>query len=75
MDEFKQASLQIQTRLFYEESNLVLLVSLCKDPYPRCKKYMESVVNLIEYMFQLLHSNWGSDNGLVVRRKAKSILG
>jgi hypothetical protein len=69
---FPQASQQIQTVLFYEEAYLIMLVGLCRDTVPRSKKYLESLVSLIDVVFQLLEKNWSSENAMVVRKKTSA---
>ncbi|KAJ2991828.1 Topoisomerase 1-associated factor 1 [Globomyces sp. JEL0801] len=71
-EEVRQASLQIQSQLFYEETNLQLIVSLSKQDNPRSKRYMECLVNVIDIIFGLLEANWNTGSGFVTRRKTKA---
>lgn len=67
----RQASLQIQSQFFYEESNLHLLVSLSKDLVPRSKRYLECVVDTIHKVIELVDTNWNSENGGIITRKIR----
>jgi hypothetical protein len=71
----KQVSIQIQSKLFYEEANLSLLVSLSRDTKSHSRKYMffngrylECVASTVHLLFKLLETNWDNENGVVTRR-------
>ena len=74
-DGVKQASLQVQSQFFYEESNLNLIISLIKENKPRSKKYMECLVDCVQQIFDLIEANWSSEHGGIVTcrvRKSKN---
>lgn len=71
----KQVSIQIQSKLFYEEANLSLLVSLSRDTKSHSRKYrfingryLECVASTVHLLFNLLETNWDNENGVVTRR-------
>jgi hypothetical protein len=65
----KQASLQIQSQIFYEEAYLEMMVSILRDTQPRSRKFLECAINVAETIFQLLESNWNSEEGMMIRKK------
>lgn len=65
----RQASLQVQSQFFYEESNINMLASLTKDSKPRSKRYMECLVDTVSRVIGLIDSNWNSETGGIVTRK------
>jgi hypothetical protein len=69
VDGIKQASLQIQSQIFYEEAYLEMMVSILRDTQPRSRKFLECAVNVAETIFGLLEANWNSEEGMVVRKK------
>jgi hypothetical protein len=64
-----EASLQIQSKAFYEEANLNLLVQLTKERKPRSLIFMKTVIGTIELLFQILEGNWKREGGIVVQKK------
>jgi hypothetical protein len=65
----RQASLQVQSQFFYEESNINMLVSLTKESKPRSKRYMECLADTIHRVIELIDSNWNSETGGIVTRR------
>jgi hypothetical protein len=69
VDGIKRASLQIQSKFFYEEAYLEMMVSILRDTQPRSRKFLECAVNLVDILFQLLETNWNAEDGMMVRKK------
>ena len=69
-EDIKQVSLQLQSKLFYEEENLHLIANLLKEDPPRAKIYLEVLINCVVLIVALLEKNW-STGGIVTRRKKR----
>lgn len=69
--EIQEVADAIQSKLFYEVSNIELVVSLCKDNKTHMVAYMVSLVESIHQLMKLLENYSKSKDILFTRKKKK----